>query len=279
MMKIYCLVVMACPLFAITTTTAARIFPSPRPIFQVEFADAQVEGIAQDDSAGSVYLSVNKKWQDNGSGLFQFVESWVYRLDGDTGETVQSQRVGQNGSTLGACALLDDSLLVINPGTLQSNNNEGIVAVQTSNLETAWTSNIVRESDKGVPPRIVNSERIVYHSSNAGIVVFDREGRVLWAATNIHVGRIEVTDDNVYVVDKTPRMGFPLNVYSLLDGQFRGSSGPLEGARTNGGVVMSPDSQHVYTVRSGINGGLYRNRADFVFVPADVLTSDISSGT
>jgi hypothetical protein len=263
-------------------STAGQRLPSPRVVFANEFEDSAVEGIVQ-DSKGHVYVTVNQKWQDGGGDAgFSFMESWVYQLDGESGGGMQSQLVGQNRSNLGACSLLaDDSLLIINPGGIDSDANEGITAVQTNTLQVAWTSNVVRVSDRGVRPLIspTSPERVVYYSSNAGIAVLDLQGRTMWAATNVQTGRIEVTADLIFAVDKSPVMGFPLNVYGLQDGQFRGSSGALQGAETDGGVVLSPDSSYIYTVRSGLNGGLYRNRASFVFVPADVLSIQVSVGT
>jgi hypothetical protein len=71
--------------------------------------------------------------------------------------------------------------------------------------------------------------------------------------------------------------GYPLHAYSLNSGTLRGSTGPLEGAVSLTGVVLSPDGMNAYTIRQGFNGGLHRNRANFLFVPAEVVTTQVTA--
>lgn len=268
------------PLLFFPLVATAQRLPSPGIAFILELEDAQAEGVAQ-DSAGNVYVTANHKFVNTGRG-FSFSQSYVHQVDGNTGAVVKSQRLwGQDRAKVGDCVLLsDESMLIINPGSTDSAFNEGIMAVRTDTLGTAWTNNAVRESDKGIPPLIVETPReyIIYYSSTGGIAAFDRDGVTIWALSNIKTGRIEVSNSLVYAVDQQATLGYPLEVYSLSSGEFRGTSGVHDGASTNAGVALSPDGEYVYTIRSGVNGGLYRNRADFVFVPPDVLSTDISAG-
>jgi len=260
---------------------AAQRVPSPGIAFTSVFDDGSVEGIVE-ESSGVVYVTVNQKWQD----ALGFDESWVHKLDGSNGQVLQSQQLGRDRSKVGACTLIgDESTLIINPFTGDSDYNVGIMAVRTDTLETLWTSNVIRESDQGVPPIITKEtmngsvpELIVYYSTRSGIAVLDERGRTVWATTTIRTARIAVTPDTVYAVDQSPRLGYPINAYSLSSGELKGSSGPFEGASTNVGVVVSPDLNWAYTVRSGLEGGLYRNIASFLFKPSELVTSQVSAG-
>lgn len=257
--------------------TIAQRFPSPGIAFSTTFDDAAPEGIALLGNA-AVYVTSNQQWMDG-----TFSQSWVHKLDPNSGDILQSRLLAQDRSKVGACTVLSPTaggprMLIINPWTGDADFNVGIQAIRTDTLQTLWTSNIVREADTGIPPIISPDEDIVYYSSSNGIAVLDKEGRTRWATTTIRTGQIAVTRTSIFAVDQTPREQYPLNVYSLVSGALTGTSGPLEGAPTSAGVVLSPDERSAYTVRSGTNGGLYQNRANFLFVPPTILTTDISSG-
>ena len=251
--------------------------PSPGLAFFRKLDDSGAEGIAVQGS-DMVLVTANQAWSGD-----SFTESWVHKLDPTNGSILQSRLIGQDRSKVGACTLLEPSddgpaLLIINPWTGDADFNTGIYAVRTDTMEIVWNSNIVREADRGVPPVISPKGDVVYYSSNAGIAVLDEKGRVQWATTTIRAGQIAVTGGNVYAVDRRPGEQYPLNVYNIVTGALVASSGPQTAASTNAGVVLSPDGLFAYTVRTGTNGGLHKNRANFMFVPPEVITTKISSG-
>ena len=258
-------------------STGQTRYPSPGIAFLTEIEDAGPEGISVLEDT-SVYLTANQKWMGDG-----FLQSWVHKLDPTDGEVLQSRRLDQDGASVGACTILapaDGSaeLLVINPGGGSSDPNTGIQAVRADTLQSVWSSNIVKDADRGVPPVIAPNGEIVYYSTSSGIAVLDKDGQVLWATSAIRTGQIAVTSVQVFAVDQTAQEQHPLNRYSLASGRLTGSSDRQPSASTTAGVVLSPDEKFAYTVRSGSNGGLYRDQANFLFTPSEVITTKVSGG-
>lgn len=249
--------------------------PAPGIYFTKTIEDASIEGISE-DSNGIIYLTTNQAVP--GDGL---TESWVHKLNSKTGETVITKRITSGRSKVGACSLTsDETILVVSPFRADWQDNVGIHGVSTETLDVVWSNSVARQSNKGIAPLIVpgsESDIIVYYSMNDGIVVLDRTGRMLWTATNVKTAQVAVTEDSLYTVNQSAGLGYPLVAYALNTGVLTGSSRPVGDGATNVGVVVSPDQQSIYTMRTGENRGLYRNRSNFLF-PARMVTDQIADG-
>jgi hypothetical protein len=259
--------------------TLGQGLPSPKVFFNTTIKDSSIEGISG-DSKGNIYLTINRP-----VGVESSSESWVYKLKSKTGKIVNSKLITSGRSKVGACSLTsDERILVVSPFRADRENNVGIHGVSTESLDVVWSNSVARQSNKGISPLIVpqsknsTSDTIVYCSMTDGIVVLDPTGRMLWSATDLKTDQVATTEDSLLAVNQATGKGYPLTVYNLTSGVLTGSSGPILGETTNVGLVISPDQQHVYTLRTGDSRGLYRSQADFVFFPAQIVTDQITDG-
>lgn len=259
--------------------TLGQGLPSPGIYFNTTIKDANIEGISE-DSNGAIYLTINRAVMGGSSS-----EAWVYKFNSKTGETVSSKLITSGRSKVGACSLAsNDTILVVSPFRADSTDNVGIHGVSTQSLDVVWSNSVARQSNKGVPPLIVPqssgnvSDIIVYCSVNDGIIVLDPSGRMLWSATDVKTAQVAATEDSLFTVNQAIGMGYPVAVYNLSTGVLTGSSGPVTGSATNVGLVVSPDQEYIYTLRTGNNRGLYRSRANFLFFPAKIVTDQIADG-
>ncbi|GAX10623.1 hypothetical protein FisN_14Lh130 [Fistulifera solaris] len=260
--------------------TSGQGLPSPKIYFNASIKDSSIEGIAG-DANGSIYLTINRP-----IGVGSSSESWVYKMKSKTGEIVNSKLITSGRSKVGACSLTsDERMLVVSPFRADREKNVGIHGVSTESLGVVWSNSLARQSNKGVPPLIVpqsknsTSDTIVYCSMTDGIVVLDPTGRMLWSATDLKTDQVAATDDFLFAVNQATEKGYPLTVHNLTSGVLTGSSGPILGETTNVGLVISPDQQYVYTLRTGDSRGLYRSQADFLFFPAEIVTDQIADAS
>ena len=256
--------------------TLGQGLPSPGTYFNTTIEDANIEGISE-DSNGTLYLTINRA-VDSSS------ESWVYKFNSKTGETINSKLISSGLSKVGACSLTsDETILIVSPFRADSEDNVGVHGVSTKSLDVVWSNSVARQSNKGVPPLIVPqssaSDIIVYCSVNDGIIVLDPTGRMLWSETAVKTAQVAATEDSLFTVNQATGMGYPVAVYNVSTGVLTGSSGPVAGGATNVGLAVSPDEQYIYTLRTGNNRGLYRSRANFLFFPAKLVTNQTADGT
>lgn len=251
--------------------------PSPGVYFTKKLENASIEGIAE-DSNGQIYLTTNQVI--SGDNL---LESWVYKFNSRTGDTISTKRITSGRSKVGTCSLTtDETILVVSPFHADWQENVGIQGVSAETLDVVWLNSVARQSMTGIAPLIIpqsdlESDIIVYHSMNDGIIVLDSTGRMLWTATNVKTAQVAVTESSLFTVNQSAGMNYPLVMYSLNSGSVGGSIRPFGEGTTGSGVVVSPDQQYIYTLRSGRNRGLYRNRANLLFPPRRV-TDKISDG-
>lgn len=271
--------------------------------------------ITGDELHLDLYLSVNQLQSSNTSSDEPMEEGWVYKIKGATKNAnatpeITSRKIltfpGTTTSFVGACMYWKDAnLIILNPGVKESSvstasgetwidgtaahiSNSGIIAIDPDTLHVRWISTVAWTSDRGVPamavPLPVNGTnethlpKIVFRSHRAGLTVLDARGQTIWATTQIRPGAIVVTPSVIYALDQTPSTGYPLNVHSVETGELLGSTGPYQSGSTQTGVVMSRDARYIYAMRNGLQGGLHRYRADFVFAPSTILTTEISAG-
>ncbi len=259
--------------------TLGQGLPSPGIFFNATVKDASIEGVSG-DSAGNIYLTINRP-----IGVDSSSESWVYKMKAKTGKIVNSKLITSGRSKVGACSITsDETILVVSPFRADRENNVGIHGVSTKSLDVVWSNSVARQSNKGVPPLIVTqsknstSDTIVHCSMTDGIVVLDPTGRMLWSAPDLKTDQVAATEDSLFAVNQATGKGYPLTVNNLTSGVLTGSSGPILGETTNVGLVISPDEQYVYTLRTGDSRGLYRSQADFLFFPAEIVTDQIADG-
>lgn len=258
--------------------TLGQGLPSPGTFFEKTIEGASIEGISE-DSNGTIYVTINRLIAGDASS-----ESWVHKFNPKTGETVSSKLISSGRSKVGACSLTsDETILTVSPFRADSEDNVGIHGVSTKSLDVVWSNSVARQSNKGVAPLIVPqsgsaSDIIVYCSVKDGIVVLDPTGRMLWSATDVKTAQVTATEDSLFTVNQATGTGHPVAVYNLSTGVLTGSSGPVAGGSTNVGLVVSPDQQYIYTLRTGNYRGLYRSRADFLFFPAKIITDQIADG-